>query len=101
VATAFAVGAGVTVLESVCTGQVYVPTLALVVKSGTAVARGIAYLLLYNLMFILPLVIALWLTYRGMGLTRLLAWSRNNVVTGKVMLGIFFLALAVVMALLR
>ena len=101
VATAFAVGAAVTALESVCTGQVYVPTLAFVVKSGTGAARGMAYLLLYNLMFIVPLVIALWLTYRGMGVTRLMAWSRDNVVGAKVMLGVFFLALAVVMALLR
>jgi len=36
-----------------------------------------------------------------MGVTRLMAWSRDNVVGAKVMLGVFFLALAVVMALLR
>jgi len=100
-ATAFTVGAGVTTLESVCTGQVYLPTLALVVKSGVAPARGVLYLLLYNLMFVLPLLAALWLTYRGMRLNKLLAWSRNNVVASKVMLGAFFLALAVAMALLE
>jgi cytochrome c biogenesis protein CcdA len=101
VLSAFGVGAAVTALESVCTGQVYVPTLALVVKGGRDAGRGLAYLLVYNLMFILPLVIVFLLTYQGMKLTRLLEWSRQNVVTSKVLLGCFFIALAVAMALLR
>ena len=91
---AFAIGAAVTALESVCTGQIYVPTLALVVKSGTAVTRGLSYLVLYNLMFILPLVVVFLLTYRGLKLTRLIEWSVRNVFVSKLLMGGFFLALA-------
>lgn len=94
VPAAFTVGAAVTALESVCTGQVYVPTLALVVKSGTAVASGLSYLVLYNLMFILPLVVVFLLTYRGLTLTRLIEWSVRNVFVSKLLMGGFFLALA-------
>ena len=101
VASAFGIGAAVTALESVCTGQVYVPTLALVVKGGGAVSRGLTYLLLYNLMFILPLVVVFVLTYHGMKLTRLLEWSKENVVLSKILLGCFFVSLAIAMAILR
>ena len=94
VASAFVVGAAVTGLESVCTGQVYVPTLALIVKSGNDAGRGIGFLLLYNLMFILPLVVVFLLTYRGLKLAQLLSWSARNVVVSKILLGLLFLALA-------
>lgn len=100
-ASAFVAGAAVTGLESVCTGQVYVPTLALIVKSGTAVGRGLSLLLLYNVMFILPLVFVFWLTYRGLKLAQLLSWSARNVVISKLLLGLLFLALAGVIVALR
>jgi len=94
--SAFLAGAGVTALESVCTGQVYVPTLALVIKSGVGTGAGLTYLLLYNLMFVLPLVIALALTYGGLKTAALQAWSRRNVFAGKLAMAAFFLFLAAV-----
>jgi len=99
-ASVFAIGAAVTGLESVCTGQAYVPTLALVVRTGTAVGRALAYLALYNVMFIVPLVVVFVLAYRGLKTAALLAWSAKNVVASKVLLGCFFLALAVVTVVL-
>ena len=56
------VGAVVTVIESVCTGQVYVPTLVLMLKQGESVLRCAGYLLVYNVIFVLPLVVTLALT---------------------------------------
>jgi cytochrome c biogenesis protein CcdA len=90
----FGVGVVVTALESVCTGQVYVPTLVLVVRTGQSVTRGLLYLVVYNLMFILPLAIILVLTYRGLGTPALMAWSRRNVVVSKILLGVFFVGMA-------
>jgi thiol:disulfide interchange protein len=97
VAGAFVIGALVTALESVCTGQVYVPTLVYIVKSGTAVGRALGLLLLYNLAFILPLVAVFLLTYGGLRLPTLVEWSRRQVVIGKILLGVFFLAMAVLL----
>jgi cytochrome c biogenesis protein CcdA len=97
---AFAIGALVTVLESVCTGQVYVPTLAFLVKSGSEVGRGLGYLLVYNLMFVTPLVVVFLLTYQGLKLKALMQWSTRNVVISKALLGCFFLALAAAIALI-
>ena len=96
VATAFLV----TVLESVCTGQVYVPTLVLVLRSGESTLLVVGYLLLYNTLFIVPLVVALWLAYRGTTTERLLQWSRRHVVPGKIVMGSFFIGLAILILML-
>jgi hypothetical protein len=51
-------------------------------------------------MFILPLIIVLWLTWRGLKTAELLAWSRRNVVFSKCLLGFFFLSLATLLMML-
>lgn len=94
------VGALVTLLESVCTGQVYVPTLVVVIRSGQAATREWMYLLLYNVMFILPLTVVFILTYAGLRTEVLMRWSRTNVVYSKVALGILFILLAALTVLL-
>jgi hypothetical protein len=96
----FVVGILVTALESVCTGQVYVPTLALLARAEGPASRWFVLLLLYNLMFILPLAVLLVLVWRGLGTPRLLAWSRRHVVPAKILLGLLFLALAAILFLL-
>jgi len=102
------IGAAVTALESVCTGQVYIPTLVVVIKSSfdtlsvgeESVSRAWSYLFLYNAMFILPLAVVFVLTYFGLKTKTLLTWSRKNVVINKILLGCFFLAMAVLIGLL-
>jgi len=94
------IGAAVTALESVCTGQVYVPTLVLVLHSGSSFLQAAAYLALYNFLFILPLILVFWLTWQGLQTAELLVWSRRNVVFSKCLLGFFFLGLAVLLILL-
>ena len=98
VGAAFLIGAAVTALETVCTGQVYVPTLTLIAKSGAGVPRAVSLLLVYNLMFILPLLIALVMTYNGLKLAKLVRWSVRSVVLSKLLLGAFFLGLACLVA---
>ncbi len=94
------IGAAVTALESVCTGQVYVPTLVLILKDNTLQARAWALLLLYNLLFIVPLVGVFVAVYRGLRTEVLLDWSRKNVVISKLCLASFFVLMAVLIALL-
>lgn len=58
------VGFLVSLLEGVCTGQIYLPVISLVLNLSTLRGQALSYLLLYNLMFIIPLLIvflfALW-----------------------------------------
>ncbi len=96
---AFLIGVLVTVLESVCTGQVYVPTLVLMAREGAG-GRWIGLLLLYNLMFILPLLVLFAAACRGVTTPKFIEWSRKNVFRGKLALGGFFVLLAGLMAYL-
>ncbi|MFA6658935.1 MAG: hypothetical protein WCS25_04480 [Victivallaceae bacterium] len=98
----FGIGVLVTLLESVCTGQVYVPTLMLLASESSGVfSRWFGLLLLYNVMFILPLLGVFGLTYGGMSTFQAIRLTRNNLRLGKILLGIFFIALAVLLFLTR
>ena len=55
--TTFVTGFLVSLLEAVCTGQVYLPTITFVLKTTPAKVQAAGYLVLYNVMFIVPLVV--------------------------------------------
>jgi len=58
-------GAVVSVIELACTGQVYLPTILFVLGIPQMQVRAGLYLVLYNLMFILPLVVVFLLAHFG------------------------------------
>ncbi len=93
----FAVGACVTVLESVCTGQGYVPVLAYLARAGASGGRFWLLLVLYNLLFVLPLAVVFVCFHQGMQVPGLIAWSRRNLVAVKVLLAVFFAGLALLL----
>ena len=59
------VGFLVSILESLCTGQVYLPTIVFMTRAPGMQAAAVGYLLLYNVMFIVPLLGILAMTYFG------------------------------------
>ena len=89
VGTGFVCGILVTLLDSLCTGQVYVPVLALLAKEQHSF-RALALLALYNLAFIAPLVAVFILAAKGADSERMSRWSKRNVVPSKIMLGVIF-----------
>ena len=97
----FAIGAGVTALEVACTGQSYIPTLVLILKNVESDAsRAWGYLIAYNLLFILPLVLVFVAVAFGLRTETLLRWSKKNVTLSKTLLGLLFILMAVLIALL-
>lgn len=90
-------GAGVTILESVCTGQSYVPVLMYMLKQDCAHWCYWVLLVTYNLLFVLPLAVVFICFHRGMQLKALISWSRNNLVVVKILLGVFFTAMAILL----
>lgn len=62
---ALAVGFCVSLVEAVCTGQVYLPTVVLIMQDPNFRFKALLYLLLYNLMFIVPLVAVFGLSVAG------------------------------------
>ena len=94
---ALGIGAAVTLLESLCTGQMYLPTLVYMAGHEELKTKAWALLLLYNAMFVAPQIIIFAAAYKGIGSKRMLDWSRKNVVPAKIMLGILFLVLALML----
>jgi hypothetical protein len=65
VLAAFITGLFVSLVELACTGQIYLPTIIFVVSIPELRAQAIGYLLLYNLVFVAPLIIVFVLAYYG------------------------------------
>ena len=84
----------VTLLDALCTGQVYVPVLALVSREPEA-WRSFALLAVYNLAFISPLVAVFVLASKTTDAFRMAKWSARNVVPAKIALGLVFAILGV------
>lgn len=55
----------VSILEFACTGQVYLPTITLVVKQEGLGSLAVFYLFLYNIFFIVPLLVVFGFVYFG------------------------------------
>lgn len=95
-----AVGFLVSVLESFCTGQLYVPTLLVMVRAGGPdKLRALALLLLYNVMFILPLAGIMVAAYCGVRSQRLGQVLRDHLPAFKFAMAGVFAALAAALLL--
>ena len=62
---ALVIGFAISVLELVCTGQVYLPTITFVMGLEGMRGHALTYLILYNLMFIVPLLVVFGFVYWG------------------------------------
>jgi len=83
----------VTLIELPCTGAPYLAVLALMtqIDFGTA----LSYLLLYNLIFIAPLILIIYLVYTGFGLKRLESLRQEHRGKMRLGMGLFLLALGI------
>lgn len=89
--SALAVGFGVSLVEAVCTGQVYVPTCVLIMKDPSFRVQAMFYLVLYNLMFIVPLVSVFVLALLGCESKKFNDFLKNHLGVMKILLcGVFF-----------
>ncbi len=95
---ALCAGVVVSLLESACTGQVYFPVIAGLVRDPGTRARGVAMLAWYNALFVLPLVAVLALAVAGVGSSALASWGRRHWGLTKLVMAIVFVAMACWMA---
>ena len=87
------VGCLVAVLESLCTGQVLLPTIVFLARAPGLRGPAVGYLLLYNVMFILPLLAIMLVAYFGVGSDRLGRFLRRHLAAFKLALATLFAAL--------
>ena len=95
---AVVVGFLVSLIEAVCTGQVYLPTIAVILKEANQdFFRAMAYLVTYNLMFIVPLVIIFVLSLLGYESKTFNEFLRKHLGLTKLALCLLFLGLLILL----
>jgi len=92
---AFISGIFISALESVCTGQIYLPTITFVMKVPGLRTGAFFYLLVYNLFFILPLLAIFFLAYKGVASDRFTEFTMNHLGSIKIVYALLFFGLAV------
>lgn len=97
VLAALAVGFCVSLVEAVCTGQVYMPTCVLIMQDPEFRSCATLYLVLYNLMFIMPLVAVFVLALLGYESKGFNDFFKKHLGLTKVLLSLVFLALFVLL----
>ena len=91
---AFVTGLLISLLELACTGQIYLPVI--ISMSSVPAMRGQAmlYLVLYNLMFIVPLIVVFILAFYGTTSKQFTEFLRKHAGAVKIGMAIVFLILA-------
>ncbi len=91
---ALVAGAVVSVLELACTGQVYLPTITWAVQDPALRPFAYRLLVVYNLMFITPLVAIIVLTYYGLSSQQLALFLQRRAAFVKLLTAVFFFGMA-------
>lgn len=89
-------GIFVSVVELPCTGGPYLTILTMLADRAT-MAAAIPYLLIYNLIFILPLVIIIALIYYGYGVEKIEEWRKKERRRMKLVAGFVMLILGILL----
>jgi cytochrome c biogenesis protein CcdA/glutaredoxin len=98
VPAAFVLGILVGLFELPCTGAVYFTILSLVGNTMTF-TEGIAYLIVYNLVFVLPLVMVVAAVYRGLPPSEAEEWRLRNMRRLRLVSGCVLLVIGTAMLL--
>jgi cytochrome c-type biogenesis protein len=92
--TAFALGLLVGVCEFPCTGGPYLMVVGLLHDQTTYLA-GVAYLVLYNLLFVLPLVVVLMITGDKSVVEKVQHWRSSNLRHSRLIGGLVMVAIGI------
>jgi len=93
VVSAFITGFLVSILEAICTGQTYLPTIAFVLKTTNLKLQALWYLFVYNLMFIFPLVVIFIFALYGVTSAQFSRFLKDKMLVIKILMAILFFGL--------
>lgn len=91
---AFAAGFVVSLFEFPCTGQIYLPTIVFISHIPTMKTAALSYLIFYNIMFVVPLLVILSLAYWGTSIPYLVRILEKRSALVKLLTAFFFFSLA-------
>ncbi len=89
----------VSLVEFACTGQVYLPTILFVTNIPSLRASAVSYLLLYNFMFVVPLLIIFGIVYWGVTSEQLAFFLQKRASSIKLYTSLLFFVLAGILIL--
>ncbi|MBI4091231.1 GAP family protein, partial [candidate division WWE3 bacterium] len=92
--SAFAFGSLVTLIELPCTGAPYLAIITLMSQSGVQFYSALLLLLLYNLIFVAPLIVIIYLAYRGIGYKKMEMWRREHKGRMRLAVGLMLLGIS-------
>ena len=84
----------VSLLELACTGQIYLPTIMFISTIPDLKANALFYLLFYNLMFVVPLILVFSFTYWGTTSAQWATLTNKNFGKIKMAMALLFFGLA-------
>ncbi len=97
----FTLGFVIAITEVVCTGQVYLPTIGYIMTIPTLKIHAFSYLILYNVMFIIPLVGIFVAAFFGVTSEKMAAVTKEHTGTVRLLTGILFIGLGIFIFLVR
>ena len=99
VLSALVTGFLVSMLEAVCVAKIYLPTIIFVLKTTGLKLKALSYLLLYNLLFVVPLLIIFYFVLAGTTIERFQKVLRGHLGTIKILMAVMFLGLGIFLIL--
>ena len=97
--SALVTGFLVSILEAVCVAKIYLPTIIFVLKTTSLKLKALTYLLLYNLLFIVPLLIIFSFALTGTTVEQFQKVLKGHLGLVKILMGVMFLGLGVFLIL--
>jgi cytochrome c biogenesis protein CcdA len=97
----FALGFVIAATEVICTGQVYLPTIGYIMTIPKLRVHAFFNLVLYNIMFIIPLVAIFVAVFFGVTSQKMALVTKEHTGTVKLLTGILFMGLGVFLFFLR
>ncbi|MBI4982358.1 MAG: hypothetical protein HZC15_04370 [Candidatus Omnitrophica bacterium] len=85
----------VSLLEAVCTGQTYIPTIAFVLRTTHLKLQAFSYLLLYNIMFVVPLLVIFVFALLGVSSSQFSGFLKSRMLTIKMLMCLLFFGLGI------
>lgn len=92
--TSFGLGVFVALVELPCTGAVYFAVLTLMSLAGVTL-NHIVLLVMYNIIFVLPLVLIMGVMYKGVKAERMHAWREKHKKSMRLLTGIVLIAMGI------
>lgn len=89
----------VSLLEAVCTGQTYLPTITFILKSTSLKLQAAGYLLLYNFMFVVPLLAIFILALFGVTSGQFSGFLKKRLLVIKILMAALFFGLGIYLIL--